>query len=156
MSSNNIWFIFKNTSIFNEVSLLNNKPEILLVNFLNHEKYLVLIDKTIKKFNSEITWDEMWDLNQAKKRLMNNHVLYLLVRGDDVIGHVWYYGGFLYNAFVSKQRINGESQWFIQETMKDRFNNGYLNISLYTEKWNIRAIKFWLKIGFTELDSIDP
>lgn len=156
MSSNNIWFIFKNTSIINQVSLLDNKPDILLINFLNYENYIVLINKTINNFNSEISWDDMWDLNQAKKRLINNHILYLLVRGEDVIGHVWYYGGFLYNAFVSKKRKDGESQWFIQETMKDRFNNGYLNISLYTEKWNIRAINFWLKIGFTEFDSDHP
>ena len=150
MSSNIIWFIYNNTSIVNNIDIINDNSIIIYVDFLNKEKYHHLIKASIDCFNSEIFWDEMWDMEEANIRLSNNHILFLLLSDNTPIGHVWYNGGFLYNAFVSSKRKNGISQWFIQETMKNRFDNGFTNITLYTEKWNTRAINFWLKIGFTE------
>jgi ribosomal protein S18 acetylase RimI-like enzyme len=51
---------------------------------------------------------------------------------------------------VSKERETGESKWFIEHTMLDRFNSGFVKISLYTEFFNTRAINFWSKLGFEE------
>jgi hypothetical protein len=91
----------------------------------------------------------MWDLNEAYERLSRNNTLYLLLKNDLPIGHVWYIGEYLYNAFVSNERVDGESQWFIQQTMLDRNTSGYNTITLYTETWNERANSFWKKLGYT-------
>jgi hypothetical protein len=94
----------------------------------------------------------MWDLNEAYERLSRNNTLYLLLKNDLPIGHVWYIGEYLYNEFVSNERVDGESQWFIQQTMLDRNKSGYDTITLYTEKWNTRASSFWKKLGYTIID----
>lgn len=108
-----------------------------------------LIKESIDTFHSEIKWEEMWDLYECEIRLLQNQILYLLLENTKPIGHVWYDGNYLYNAFVSKQRYDGDSPWFIQETMwdiKEHFNIS--SIKLYTDSWNIRAQKFWEKLGY--------
>ena len=111
-----------------------------------------LIQKSIDTFNSEIEWNEMWDIETANDRLSNGEILYLLLDSNTPIGHVWYDLYYLYNAFVSKKREDGDSIWFIQETMwnmKENFDLKY--IKLYVDDWNERAIKFWKKLGYREL-----
>jgi len=111
-----------------------------------------LIQKSIDTFNSEIEWNEMWDIETANDRLSNGEILYLLLNSNTPIGHVWYDLYYLYNAFVSKKREDGDSIWFIQETMWDMKENFDLKyIKLYVDDWNERAIKFWKKLGYREL-----
>jgi len=110
------------------------------------------IQKSIDTFNSEIEWNEMWTIDTADDRLFSGEILYLLFDGDTPIGHVWYDLYYLYNAFVSKKRQDGDSIWFIQETMWDMKENYDLSyIKLYVDDWNERAIKFWKKLGYREL-----
>ena len=91
----------------------------------------------------------MWDINEAENRLTNGEVLYILLDGKTPIGHVWYDLYYLYNAFVSEKRENGDSIWFIQETMWDMKENYDLTyIKLYVDDWNKRAIRFWKKLNF--------
>ena len=111
-----------------------------------------LILDSIKKFNSEIKWDDMWTLCDAENRLNKNQILYLLLENQIPIGHVWYDSHNLYNAFVSKERRDGDSLWFIQETMWDmKENNKVEFIKLYVDSWNERAIKFWEKLGYEKI-----
>ena len=108
-----------------------------------------LIELSINKFHSEIKWEDMWDLYDAENRLNQNQILYLLLENQTPIGHVWYDSHYLYNAFVSKDRCDGDSPWFIQETMWDMKSFHNLKfIKLYTDHWNIRAQKFWEKLGY--------
>ena len=114
----------------------------------NFKHHIDLIQSSIDKFNSEIDWDDMWTLDDAKQRLVNNQILYILQKNNISIGHVWYLNNYLYNAYVSKERPNDSSHWFICETIIDVLNNGYDKIELYTDYWNQRAINFWKKLGF--------
>jgi len=135
-----------------EVKIKSNKRDsisfiqITNLNFLENQN---IISKTVETFNSEIEWDKMWDLNDANVRLTNGEVLYILLDGKTPIGHVWYDLYYLYNAFVSEKRENGDSIWFIQETMWDMKENYDLTyIKLYVDDWNKRAIQFWKKLNF--------
>jgi hypothetical protein len=111
-----------------------------------------LIKESIDTFHSEIKWEEMWDLYECEIRLLQNQILYLLLENIKPIGHVWYEGNYLYNAFVSKQRCDGDSPWFIQQTMWDmKEHSNISSIKLYTDSWNIRAQKFWKKLGYESL-----
>lgn len=125
-----------------ELSLLKINKK----NFTANKDY---IQTSIDTFNSEIEWESMWDLDDAEIRLLNKETLFILLDNNTPIGHVWYDQYYLYNAFVSKERCDGDSTWFIQETMwnmKDSHNLSY--IKLYVDSWNNRAIKFWEKLGF--------
>ena len=135
-----------------EVKIKSNKRDsisfiqITNLNFLENQN---IISKTIETFNSEIEWDKMWNLDDANIRLTNGEVLYILLDGKTPIGHVWYDLYYLYNAFVSEKRENGDSIWFIQETMWDMKENYDLTyIKLYVDDWNERAIRFWKKLNF--------
>jgi len=127
------------------------RDELLLlkINKSNFEENVSLIEKSIDLFNSEISWEDMWDVQDADIRTTQNQILYLLLENQQPIGHVWYDSYYLYNAYVSKNRKDGDSVWFIQKTMWDMKETNNINfIKLYVDSWNIRAIKFWEKIGF--------
>ena len=138
-----------------DVKINSNQREV--ISFLritqdNFSETKELIQKSIDTFNSEIEWNEMWDIETVNDRLSNGEILYLLLDSNTPIGHVWYDLYYLYNAFVSKKREDGDSIWFIQETMWDMKENFDLKyIELYVDDWNERAIKFWKKLGYREL-----
>tara|TARA_B110000285_G_scaffold79072_1_gene91138 strand:- start:184 stop:636 length:453 start_codon:yes stop_codon:yes gene_type:complete len=114
--------------------------------FTQH-KYL--IEQSIKLLNSEMSWDDMWDIDAAEARLERGETLYLLCENENPLGHVWYDLYYLYNAYVSTKRQDGDSVWFIQETMWDMKSEYDLTyIKLYVDDWNDRAKKFWKKLGY--------
>lgn len=120
--------------------------QITNLNFLENQN---IISKTVETFNSEIKWDKMWNLDDANVRLASGEILYILLDGKTPIGHVWYDLYYLYNAFVSEKREDGDSIWFIQETMWDMKKDYDLTyIKLYVDDWNERAIRFWKKLNF--------
>ena len=46
----------------------------------NFSDYIDSIQTSIDKFNSQINWGNMWDLNEAQERLLNENILdYLLL-----------------------------------------------------------------------------
>ena len=149
MISETIWYEYSNFTNFQRININSNNLSITKIQLYNFSDFTDKIQLSIDKFNSQIEWDNMWDLNEAYERLSRNNTLYLLLKNDLPIGHVWYIGEYLYNAFVSNERVNGESQWFIQQTMLDRNTSGYNTITLYTETWNERANSFWKKLGYT-------
>ena len=127
------------------------RDELLLlkINKSNFEENISLIENSINLFNSEISWEDMWDVQDAETRVLQNQILYLLLENQQPIGHVWYDSYYLYNAYVSKDREDGDSVWFIQETMWDMKNTTNIKyIKLYVDSWNERAIRFWEKLGF--------
>lgn len=144
-----IWYELKSPTNLNHIEILTNDHKVVKIDSENHSFYKEMIELSINKFNSQINWDNMWDLTESQRRIKNNQKLYLLLKDNSPIGHVWYIGEYLYNAFVSNERKEGISQWFIGETIKDRFSEGYSTITLYTEDWNTAANKFWVKLGFT-------
>jgi len=147
-----IWYEFDKFSEFQTIEINSYDLSISKIDYHNHILFLDKIQISIDKFNSQIKWDGMWDISEAKKRLHKNDSLYLLSKMDLPIGHVWYTGEYLYNAFVSNERNHGESQWFIQQTMLDRYKSGYNQILLYTEEFNQRAINFWEKLRFNRVE----
>jgi len=148
MINEHIWYEYVDFTNFEVVQIDSNNLNILKIQLHNFSDNTDKIQYSIDKFNTQIKWDNMWDLNESYERLSRNNTLYLLLKNDLPIGHVWYIGEYLYNAFVSNERVDGESQWFIQQTMLDRNTSGYNTITLYTETWNERANSFWKKLGY--------
>lgn len=149
MVDKTIWYEYTNFTNFQNIKINSKNVTVSKIELHNFSDFTDKIQYSIDKFDSEIVWDKMWDLNEAYNRLSKNNTLYLLLKNNLPIGHVWYIGEYLYNAFVSKERVDGESQWFIQETMLDRYNMGYETITLFTEDWNKRSQSFWKKLGYS-------
>jgi len=106
-----------------------------------------LIQHCIDLFNSEIQWAGMFDLETAVERFSNGNRMFILLDGTKVLGHVWFDKGYLYNLFVSQNRAKGDSEDFCHYTC----NLIEQEISLYSVKDNIRAQKFFEKVGFTKI-----
>lgn len=126
-----------------------NTLSILKISKENFNDKTSLINDVTLLFNAEILWEGMWDIKESHIRFNSNKILYLLLESGSPLGCVWYNSSELYNAFVSKERRDGDSAWFIQETMWDMKQEYNLEqINLCVDDWNQRAIKFWKKLGF--------
>lgn len=137
--SNKIWYTFP-----------NNKPYPILDNVIkvddsNSSKYITEIKQSIDLFNSNIEWEDMWDLEQAGKRFSQGSILFLLRDNKGALGHVWFENDYLYNLFVSPTAIKGESQRFIEYCISEIKEE---TIHCYCDSWNIRAQKFFERVGF--------
>lgn len=111
-----------------------------------------LIQESIDTFNQEVDWDDMWDIKDCEIRLFGGQTLFLLLDNSTVIGHLWYKQNTLYNVFVSNQRKDGDSTWFVQETLWDMKETKKLTyVELWVDTWNERAIQFWKKLNFKQL-----
>lgn len=115
----------------------------------NYKLYSDLIKNSIQLFNSEIEWDEMWNYEDSIKRFENGHTIYLMIKNNNVIGYIWYDKNFLYNLFVSKTRIKGESRDFVNHTLNNVIPQ-HPTIECECDDWNVRAQKFFKGLGFTE------
>ena len=116
----------------------------------NLPQFINQIQESIEAFKREVEWDKMWGVEEAKKRLINNEVLFLLRDNKGALGHVWFQEDYLYNMFVSERRVTGTSMRFILHC----FNYvPYKNIKLYCDKWNYKAQKFFKKVGAKEISS---
>lgn len=146
-----IWYELKNINDLIQLDIKIDNLHIIEIDSHNLNDYSNLVKLEIEKFNSEIQWHSMWTFEECQTRLFKNHKLFIFLKNNLPLGHVWYDTNYLYNAYVSKERINGESVWFISETIKTIFKENISTIILHTEDWNIRAKKFWEKIGFTIL-----
>ena len=112
--------------------------------YLSNKTY---IQESINNFNSEIEWSNMWTFDKGLKRIKKPFSkLCLLVLEGKVYGHVWYDEKRLFNCYISKNRPDNISvDW-----LKGTFNvvrETY--IELLVDDWNIRAKKFYEKVGFT-------
>jgi hypothetical protein len=90
-----------NKSNFNH---LKTKYKIIKLDSVNFKYYYQLVLDSIKHFNSEIVWDEMFDFNTAHTRILNGMTMYIGMIDSDVFGHVWFEnykdGRHLFNLFV--------------------------------------------------------
>jgi hypothetical protein len=143
-----IWY--KLSSIVDLQIILKNGDDLSIMKFEynNQNQFQDVIQQCINLFNSEIEWNDMWNINQSKLRFENGHILYVLIKNNFPLGYVWVDETYLYNTFVSKLREDGDSHWFLQNVIIERFKDGVQFIELYTEEWNKRSIRFWEKIGF--------
>lgn len=120
----------------------------LKIDKTNYELYSDLIKNSIQLFNSEIEWNDMWDYEESVIRFNNNHIMYIMIENNSPLGYVWYDKNYLYNTFVTKNRIKGDSQNFINYTLYD-IKTKYTTIQCQCDDWNIRAQEFFKGIGFS-------
>jgi len=134
---------------------LDGKCNVIRITKVNLENNIKLIESSIERFNEEIEWDEMYDIEEAIKRIQNNNILYIGINDLEVIGHVWFNaymdGKLLYNLFVRnkidhKPCTGKEFVSFVIATYE-------INKSIYCEvdDWNEKSLRLFNKLGFKPL-----
>lgn len=108
-----------------------------------------LIQKSIDLFNSEIEWDDMWTLKDASERINKGAKLFLLTEDLSApIGHVWIKEGYLFNLYAAPFRVPGSTREFVLAACSQANVD---NITLYCDDWNVKAQRFFEKIGATKV-----
>jgi hypothetical protein len=118
---------------------------VFIVTLENFHLYQYIIQDSIDSFNSNIDWEDMWDVDEALKRLGRGDDLWIGVDTKGTLAHVWFNGNYLYNLYVDPRRPDDYPVKFVQFTMQFVPHD---EITLYCDDWNIAAQKMFEKVGF--------
>lgn len=136
----------------NDFISLGIEYNIVKVNQSNFESNRQYVSDSIDNFNSEIKWDEMFTLDEAKNRVFNNMRMYIGLVDSKVFGHAWFKnyedGSYLFNLFV-KNKVKTENYTgteFVSDII-NRFENEY-PIYADVDEWNEKSIKLLSRLGF--------
>lgn len=138
-----IWYEISNTRNYPKVGLIKVDDSNSFENFDN-------IKEAIDLFKSTLDWEDMWNLHTASIRFSQGDILYLLRDNEGALGHVWFANNYLYNLFVHPRRRQGLSEEFVKACLN---NIEEPTVACYCDKWNIRAQKFFEKVGFKRISS---
>ena len=141
---NKIWYTFPNEQ---------NYPTLEGILWIQPHTFCSLentIQSSIDSFNENVYWTEMWDMETASDRLERGHDLFIGVDAEGPLAHVWFEDNYLYNCYVNPRREDGYGERFIKACLNFI---PFQTITLYTDEWNIRAQKFFEKVGFTRKSS---
>ncbi len=101
------------------------------------------LSEEVKQFNKEINWDKMWDVNEAKNRLMNNWKLIVFMPDTTIKGWIWLDNtNEPKNIYVNKEyRNKGIGKELYYEMYNLCKKNNIEKIQGYIDDWNISSIK---------------
>ena len=142
--SNKIWYHYDNI-IISPIT-----RDILHIKENNFEEFIPLIQETIDTFNKNVEWKDMWDIKEAEFRLKDGQDLFIGYDRQGALAHVWFEKNYLYNCFVNPRRPEGYGVIFITKCLQ---NISHRRIRLYCDEWNIKAQKFFEKVGFKKIIS---
>ena len=106
-----------------------------------------LVQQTINTFNNAVVWTEMWNLEDANSRVEEGHSLFIGTDEKGTLAHVWFAEDYLYNCYVNSRRPDDYGQKFILSCLN---LVPHSTINLYTDEWNVRAQRFFEKVGFLQ------
>ena len=139
-----IWYEIDNTSN------VKHLPGVVCIGPETFCSYKNTIQASIDAFNSHVKWEGMWDLKEAEDRLKKWHVLFIGTDKERPLAHVWFDNDYLYNMFVDPRREDGYGATFVKFCLQFIPSD---TIKLYCDDWNIKAQKFFEKIGFTKTNT---
>lgn len=113
------------------------------------------IQKCIKLFNAEITWDGMFNLAEANRRIQYGDKIYTGYWGGDLFGYCWlkklneteYY---IYNVF--SKHTEYPRDYGATDMLYYVINTHTKGVVLADiDEWNIKSIRVFEKLGFKQL-----
>jgi hypothetical protein len=139
--------------LFNDFKDSNVDYEILTINKKTFDTTSTFVEKSISNFNEEISWNQMFDLNEALHRINNDMEMYIGVIDNEPFGHVWFKdyrdGRLLFNLFVKN---NVKDRKYSGTTFTSNILKKYelIKSPIYCEinDWNEKSIKLFKKLGF--------
>ena len=109
-----------------------------------------IIQKAIDLFNSEISWDGMFNVEEALERMSNGERFYILHEEGKLLGHIWVKNNsYVYNFFVTKNRTKGDSQAFFCNVLYGTILDV---VNFWVTRDNVRALAFFDNMNFKRVD----
>jgi hypothetical protein len=131
-----------------------NTPPFIEVDNSNYIHHIEDIKETIRVFNLEVVWDDMYSYCDALHRLMGENILYLLKENGILYGYFWIRphpnGVYLYNLFMRGKNIDKKYRGgdFVSAVIKALYNDVCVCVDVNT--WNQRAIGLFESVGFNK------
>lgn len=126
-------------------------------NIIAFEYYEPQIVSLINHFNKEYKWDDLFDIDEAKNRIISGHILFILYYDKQPIGYVWFKeldkdNCFGYNLYVTKkvERPTNAPKWFYNKVsgiMLEKYNT----INVEIEDWNKVVFDLVESIGYKKV-----
>ena len=131
---------------------LGTEYKVVRIDCSNFESNKQHILASINNFNSEIEWNEMFTLEEASSRVLNNMRMYIGLIDSKVFGHIWFRdyrdGRYLFNLFVTnKTEVKNYTGTEFASDIINRFENEY-PVYADVDKWNEKSIKLFNRLGF--------
>lgn len=98
----------------------------------------------------------MWDMDEAKKRLVKEWLFYILKEKDRIFGWVWFdtNENILLNGYINKDyRNKNYGKKFMIEAMTDAKMMGRKKLIAYIDDWNIHSQKMVENLGWKRVGS---
>ena len=109
------------------------------------------IEFMIDLINKELDWDDMYTIEDVKKRLDDGVVCHMLYENDNPMAIQWLYdvrpNVYGFNGFISKKRSDGISHKFFEQSNRTLYNKGYESMIGYCNDWNVKIINRLNKVG---------
>ena len=131
---------------------LGTEYKVVRIDCSNFESNKQHILASINNFNSEIEWNEMFTLEEASSRVLNNMRMYIGLIDSKVFGHIWFRdyrdGRYLFNLFfTNKTEVKNYTGTEFASDIINRFENEY-PVYADVDKWNEKSIKLFNRLGF--------
>ena len=114
-----------------------------------------IIQQCIDMFNSEIKWNDMFDLNRAIDRIKNGNKMFVAFYKNQLFGYCWLESISLntysiFNVFSKKEPVirNYGATDLLYYVIK---NHTHGNIIASVDEWNTKSINVFNKLGFNEI-----
>ena len=128
-----------------------------LDNILALEYFTPNIQFLIDSFNKEYQWDDMFNIEEVKNRIVHGHTLFILYYDGKEIGYVWFREMdkdtcFLYNLYVTNiiKRPKYSPIWFVNRACSHMLKH-YKKIQCECEDWHSAAQNTFVSNGFIEI-----
>jgi hypothetical protein len=131
---------------------IDKETPFLEVNQLNFKNSTPIIQQAIDLFNSEITWNDMFNIEKSHDRITIGHRMFIGVENNKVYGYFWveviddsYY---IYNLFITKNLIRfGYTGRHLLSTV---INKILFDKPCFAkiDEWNQKSISLAKKTGF--------
>lgn len=118
---------------------------VIKVDRTNFSANKILIQESIDLFNSYVKWDDMYDLTEANTRVhRDSETCFILTSQGRVLGHTWFGEMWWYNIFIAPFRPEGITLKFCLHCFNNINQSSFFG---WTDYWNIKATKLFLKTG---------
>ena len=122
--------------------------EVIEVDVNNFEYHKNNIIELIDSFNSEIRWDDMFNINDVNKRIIHGQRLFIGYSKNIPFGYVWFDDNTLYNLYVRNNlpNKNYSGKGFVSKVVKTYYADRIINCEV--DEWNVKSIKLFKRLGF--------
>jgi hypothetical protein len=131
---------------------LNKEVPFLEINELNFKDSTLIIQQAIDLFNSELTWNDMFNVEISRDRISMGHRMFIGIENNKVYGYFWvdfiddsYY---FYNVFTTKNftRFGYTGRHLLSTVIKGVLFDKPCFCKI--DEWNKKSINLFKKMGF--------